>query len=80
MTDPIRRAIRTFIQAFVGVIISSLIGEGTGKLPDFNFIETTLGGAVVAGVIATLTFIQNSLEDTNAIPSLAKGSDPVSKP
>lgn len=59
------RAARTFVQSFLGVYLSFLIiGEATLS----SFVDPAiLDVAAAAGIIATLSFVQNALEDTGKV-------------
>ena len=66
MTDPTRRAIRTFLQAFVGTLIASGVLQGvaeSGDLPSGDAVQRVLVSAAAAGIIALLSWAQNTLED-----------------
>lgn len=87
MSDAMRRAARTFVQAFVGVIvvqaaaIALQVQQGTW-VPDLEWIKRLLASAVAAGVIALCSFIQNWLEDNTEMPAVGKavasgGQNPV---
>lgn len=84
MPDSLRRAIRTFIQAFLGAIISSgvLSAINESGVVDWSVLKKVLMSAAAAGVIALITFSINFLEDAGAIPSVLKarassGRNPV---
>jgi len=74
MSDPIRRAIRTFLQGFVGVlalvavpllsnIVSSVVNGGNDVMIDLNIWKNIGIAAIAGGVIALVSFVQNALED-----------------
>jgi hypothetical protein len=79
LPDSVRRAIRTFIQAFIGVILTQAVAiaidaqKGEYVL-DIEWIKRVGISALVAGVIALLTFIQNALEDNTSMPAVLKAS------
>jgi hypothetical protein len=87
MPDALRRALRTFVQSFTGVILAQVgaiaIDAQQGKyVLDIDWIKRILVSALVAGVIALLTFAQNWAEDAGAIPAVGKavassGADPA---
>lgn len=58
---PLIRAARTFLQAFLGTLTSGAV---------LNLDVSSLKFGFVSGVIAVISFIQNSLEDStsNDIP------------
>ena len=85
MKDSLRRAIRTFLQAFVGTLVIMLVpfltdliksaGESDGRLVaiDVNFLGNVAIAATVAGVIALISWAQNALEDNvAAVPAILK--------
>lgn len=87
MNDALRRAIRTFVQAFLGSIISSgvLSSVATDGVVDLSGIQKVGAAAFAAGLIALVSWAQNALEDGGAIPALLKapassGADPVPEP
>lgn len=84
MPDALRRAIRTFVQAFLGSIISSgvLSAMSTGGVVDLSVLGKAAAAAIVAGIIALVTFLQNFLEDNTSFPAVLKarasdGANPV---
>jgi len=86
MSDPIRRAVRTFFQAFLGSLLTSgvLSAMSTDGVVDWNLLEKAGVSALAAGVIALFTFVMNALEDSGTIPSVLKatassGAKPVTK-
>lgn len=88
MSDALRRAVRTFIQAFVGSIITSGIlstASETGVV-DWSAAKKVGVSALAGGVVAILTWAQNFLEDnTSVVPALLKappsgGVNPVPDP
>jgi hypothetical protein len=74
--DWLRRAIRTAIQVFAGVLLTALGAIAAGTFPDLEWWVATLRAAGVAAVLAlatsVLTGLQNALEDSDRIPSLLK--------
>lgn len=74
MSDAFYRALRTFFQGFLGVLI------GTGILSiiaadgavDWSILMKAVVSAVAGGVIAIVSFIQNTLEDGGQIPKFFK--------
>lgn len=93
LNDATRRALRTFLQAFVGVFALSLLGWLTGVqewascvkdcvFPDPTILGKAAVSGVVAGAITLITYAQNLLEDKGVIPAFAKatassGENPV---
>jgi len=74
MPDSLRRAIRTFVQAFLGSIITSGIlsaVEETGVV-DWSALKKVAVSAAAAAIIALFTWAQNALEDHTPMPALLK--------
>lgn len=89
MSDALRRACRTFIQSFLGSVLTSgvLSAIETDGVVDYSVLQKVGVSALAAGLIAFLSFMQNALEDspTVALPALLKapaseGVDPVPDP
>lgn len=94
MNDAIRRALRTFLQAFVGTlilvavpwatdIVSAIVNAEPYEL-DFNVLQGAGVAATFAGFIALLSWVQNYLEDHSKMPAIGKapassGQNPVPK-
>lgn len=79
MSDAVRRSIRTFLQAFLGVILAqagaiALDAQKGEYVLDVEWIKRIGISAIVAGVIAVLTFTHNALEDNTSFPSVLKAS------
>lgn len=74
MSDAVRRALRTFLQAFIGTFLTMFLGVylTPGVLPDVAVLQRIGIAAAVAGIIALLTFTQNWLEDNTKTPALLK--------
>jgi hypothetical protein len=74
LNDAVRRALRTFVQAFTGSILTSgvLGAVADGAAVDLSIFQKTGVSALAAGVIALLTYVQNALEDNGAIPAVLK--------
>jgi hypothetical protein len=82
MTDALRRALRTFIQSFVGTFV--LIGfpllqgaydalaGGEDIVFDINAWKRVGIACVISAVIALVSFIQNWLEDNTNTPAVLK--------
>ena len=59
MKDAAIRAVRTFVQTFIGVYLAGLIaGPQLGDLADIGLLSS----AAAAGVVSVLSFVQNWLE------------------
>jgi hypothetical protein len=72
VTDSLRRALRTFLQAFVGVLLSSGILSALGEeaVVDWSNLKKVGLSAVGAGIIASLSWLMNYLEDNKVIPEV----------
>jgi hypothetical protein len=89
LPDAVRRALRTFVQAFIGVILAQsgaiLIDAQRGEyVLDLDWIKRILVSALVAAVIALITWIQNYLEDNTGVPAIGKatassGENPITQ-
>lgn len=65
LPDPIRRAVRTFIQAVFGVIViqaGALAMDAEDGVIDVDLWRRVLITAIVAGVIALVTWVYNGIE------------------
>lgn len=78
MSDAVRRAIRTFFQTFVGVLISSgiLSAMTEAGVVDWSALKKVVISAGAAAVVAVVTYIQNALEDSGTVPALLKDPSP----
>ena len=72
--DALRRAVRTFLQAFLGTLLFMWQGLNLtpGALPDWETGQRVLIAALIAGVIALISFTINVLEDNTPLPTLLK--------
>lgn len=72
--DAGKRAIRTFVQAFIGVLLVGWMGLNLapGELPDWDIAKRLLIAATVAGVIAVVTWLQNTFEASTGKALLPK--------
>lgn len=85
--DSLRRGIRTFVQAALGVVVLqtvALVLDANDGSIDASLWRRTVVTAVVAGFVATVSFVQNFLEDAGTIPSVLKstassGADPITE-
>lgn len=80
--DALRRAARTFGQAFVGVlaltaipvlrdIVQAAVGGGEIKI-DLNAWQNIALAALAGGFIALISWAQNMLEDKGKLPAVLK--------
>lgn len=83
---PFRSAVRTGVQVFAALFVVSLIGflnqiaqwaAGTGALPHASTAGKAAVSAIVAGLVAMVTFIQNAIEDKRGegLPLLPRADD-----
>ena len=92
MNDAIRRAIRTFLQAFVGTLavlaipamtdLIRKIGSAEPYEINFDFWQGVVIAAALSGVIALISWAQNALEDHTGVIAPLKapasaGNNPV---
>lgn len=82
MRDTVVRALRTFAQGFVGVLVLAAIpaarnlvdavvgGNGSSVDIDLTFWRNVALAAIAGGVIALVSFLHNLLEDKGALPNL----------
>ena len=95
MSDALRRAVRTYLQAFVGTLATlaipaltdlvRAIGNAEPYEIDFAFWQGVGIAAVLSGVIALVTALHNALEDKAGVPAVLKGTatsgqNPVPEP
>ena len=87
MSDAIRRAVRTFVQAFLGALLTSGVFSAIQEdaVVDWSALKKVGISAAAAGIIALLSFVQNALEDHTNMPALLKaeassGVNPVPDP
>ena len=81
--DWLRRALRTFLQAFVGMvaligfpIAQNIINAATNGEPvqiDVDAWKRVLIAALFAGAVALISALQNALEDKAGVPAVLKG-------
>jgi len=74
VSDALRRAARTFIQSFLGSLLTTgvLSGAATSGIVDWSGLEKTGVAAMAAGIVALISFAQNALEDHDVLPPLLK--------
>lgn len=72
MSDAIRRGLRTFVQSFLGTVLTSGILSAVGEagVVDWAIAKKVGVSALAAGVIGLVSFIQNALEDSGAVPEV----------
>ena len=87
MTDPVRRALRTFVQAFLGSVLTSGVLSAASEtgVVDWSALKKAGIAALAGAVVALLTFAQNVLEDSTRFPAILKapaseGENPVPNP
>ena len=74
MQDAIKRALRTFVQGFIGVLaliavpilntIVQTVAGGGDVIFDVNMWQGVGVAAVAGGIIALISFLQNAFEDS----------------
>lgn len=85
LPDSVRRALRTFVQAFIGVLfvqVAALVADLDDGEIDWNLWKRVALSALAAGFVALVTFIHNWLEDNTGLPAVGKatassGQNPV---
>lgn len=74
LPDPIRRALRTWLQTFLATLLPALGASATGVLPTpegFLSVLTYAGyAASIAVLAALLSALQNAGEDRKVIPTI----------
>lgn len=74
MSNAVKRALRTFLQAFIGTILASgvfaLVASGEQVPVDAFLVAARSAGA--AGLIAVLSWAQNALEDADKLKAILK--------
>lgn len=80
MTDALKRAIRTFLQGFVGILailaipalnnLITAVGSGERVELDVNLWQGIVIAAIAGGVIALISWGQNALEDATGVKPL----------
>lgn len=80
MPDYLRRAVRSFLWSFLGVLGGSgVLSTAAEKgVVDWSSLKKVGISAFFAGVVAVVTFVVNLLEDTTAMPAMLK--TPAPKP
>lgn len=72
----LRRALRTWLQAFLGSLLLALTGLPAGVIPDADWMVQALRLALFSAATATLTAavsaLQNAGEDSGRLPPLLK--------
>lgn len=68
-----RRALRTFVQTFLAVVIAApafhALGSGT---VDWSALKTLAVSATGAGIVALVSFLYNLIEDSTGIQVIGK--------
>lgn len=75
MSDALKRALRTFVQAFIGTLLASQVLQGiveTGEIASGDVIQRALVSATAAGLIGLLSWAQNALEEATGKNLLPK--------
>jgi hypothetical protein len=79
LPDAARRAIRTFVQAFTGVIVvqaaAIAVNAQQGEyVLDVDWLKRVGISALAAGVIALVTWVHNWAEDNTNLPAVLKAT------
>ena len=79
MTDAQKRALRTFLQSWIGTFLglwamSGISAETFQGISDLTAIGKLAIAAAVGTLPAILSYVQNALEDTGTIPTVLKTS------
>lgn len=69
LPDPIERALRTFLQAFITVLLVEIVGGGS-VVQGLSVWGSYLDAAAIGGLTAVLAYVQNKAEDTEVLPRL----------
>lgn len=74
MTNALRRALRTFVQSFLGSVLTSgiLSSVETEGVVDWSSLEKVGVSALAAGLIALLSWVHNALEDNDVVPKVMR--------
>lgn len=68
MKDAFVRAARTFLQTVIGVVLASGLADAfTTDVIDWTAVKKVGIAALVAGVTAVLSFVQNALETSSGV-------------
>lgn len=80
--DALYRAIRTFLQAWIGSFLLLVAGAGIapGTIPDLDWLRRVALASAWAAFIAALAWAQNALENGTAFPALLKPAPPARNP
>lgn len=81
--DPVRRAIRSFFQGFIGILVVlavpilnqliTSVGSGGVAVIDVPFWRNIGIAAVAGGAVSLVSFLHNVLEDNTRFPAYLKG-------
>lgn len=74
MTNALKRALRTFVQAFLGSVLTSgiLSTVETDGVVDWSSLTKVGVSALAAGLIALVSWIHNALEDRDVVPQVLR--------
>lgn len=74
MSDALRRAVRTALQAFLGNLVASgvLSAAQESGVVDWSAAKKAVMAAAASGVIGMVSFVMNVLEDNTPTPALLK--------
>lgn len=82
LRDALYRAVRTFLQAWIGSFLLLVAGAplAPGTIPDLDWVRRVALASAWAALIALLSWVQNLLENNTSMPALLKPSPPAHNP
>lgn len=82
LRDALYRAVRTFIQAWIGSFLLLIAGVplAPGTVPDLDWVKRVVLASAWAALIALLSWAQNVLENSTGMPALLKPAPPANNP
>lgn len=63
MPDSVIRAIRSFMQSFLGIFLALTMTSGIDQVPDVDALKRAGLAALWGGFVALMSFAQNAIED-----------------
>lgn len=61
--DPIVRAIRSFMQSFIGIFLALTMTNGIDSVPDVDTLKRAGLAALWGGFVASMSLLQNAIEE-----------------
>lgn len=82
LRDALYRAVRTFVQAWIGSFLLLIAGAplAPGSIPDLDWVRRVALASAWAALIALLSWTQNMLENGTRFPALLKPAPPAQNP